>query len=90
MSKEKAAKLASLSTVDMSVYRSKRNQRSYWQGLPHKDWVAFCKKMADWFTNEAPDEWDNYVIANKARKAKSDEAALQKRNKDQPRLKKRR
>ncbi|KKL92826.1 hypothetical protein LCGC14_1880820 [marine sediment metagenome] len=80
MSREKAAALMALSDVDAAVYRSKRNQRSYWQRLDHDEWVEFCKKMGDWFSDEAPDEWDNYVIANNARKAASDKAALERRN----------
>ena len=80
MSREKAAALMALSDVDMAVYRSKRNQRSYWQRLSHDEWVEFCEKMGEWFSNEADDEWDNYVIANNKRKAASDKAALAKRN----------
>ena len=76
MSKEKAAKIASLSPVDKAVYLSKRNQRSYWQKLSHKEWLDFCNVMATWFEDVAPDEWDEYVEANNARKAKSDEEAL--------------
>ncbi len=90
MSKEKAAKIASLSDKDFALYKSKRNHRSYWQRLSHKDWVAFCKEMAEWFKKDAPDEWNNYVVANKVRKVESDRIALEKRNKEQPRLKKRR
>ncbi|KKN79582.1 hypothetical protein LCGC14_0337860 [marine sediment metagenome] len=80
MSREKAAALMALSDVDMAVYRSKRNQRPYWQRLSRDEWVEFCEKMAMWFSKEAPDEWDNYVIANNARKAASDKAALERRN----------
>ncbi len=80
MSREKAAALMSLSVVDMSVYRSKRNQRSYWQRLTHGDWVEFCQKMGEWFTNEAANEWDKYVVANNARKAADAIAAAAKRS----------
>ena len=80
MSREKAAALMALSDVDMAVYRSKRNQRPYWQRLSRDEWVEFCKKMGKWFSKEAADEWDNYVIANNARKAASDKAALARRN----------
>lgn len=76
MSREKAAAIAALSPSDKAVYISKRNQRSYWQRLSHEEWIEFCKKMGDWFTKSAPDEWDKYIIANNERKAKSDEAAL--------------
>ncbi len=76
MSKEKVAKLISLSVKDKAIYMSKRNHRSYWQQLSHKEWVAFCKEMGDWFSKDAPDEWDKYVKANNARKAKSDEDAV--------------
>jgi len=77
MSRAKAAALMALSDVDMAVYKTKRNQRSYWQSLSHDDWVEFCEKMGTWFSNDAPDEWDNYVIVNNARKAASDAAALE-------------
>ncbi len=81
MSREKMAKLMALSETEMAVYRSKRNQRVCWQRLSHEDWVEFCKEMAGWFDREAPNEWDDYVKANNARKAKSDAEAL-KRKKD--------
>ncbi len=77
MSREKAAALMALSNVDMAVYRSKRNQRSYWQHLTHDEWTKFCQKMGDWFSTQAADEWDNFVIANNARKAASDKAAFE-------------
>ena len=76
MSREKAAAIAALSNVDFAVYRSQRNQRSYWQKLPHDEWAEFCTKMADWFKKDATDEWDKFVVANNARKAANDEAAL--------------
>jgi hypothetical protein len=77
MSREKAARLAALSEKDMAIYKSKRNQRSYWQRLSHEDWVAFCNAMGEWFLRQAPDEWDNYIIANNKRKAESDKRALE-------------
>lgn len=80
MSREKAAALMALSEVDMAVYKTKRNQRSYWQTLSHDEWVEFCGKMAAWFSVEAADEWDEYVIANNARKAASDKTALERRD----------
>ena len=76
MSKDKAKALAALSEVDYAVYRAKRNQTPNWRNLDHDGWVEFCRKMADWFKNGAADEWDKHVVANKARKAKSDEEAL--------------
>jgi len=79
MSRAKVAEIAAMSPADFAVYRSKRNQRSFWQTLTHKEWVAFCKKMGAWFTKEAADEWDDFVAANNKRKAKSDAAALAKR-----------
>ncbi len=79
MSRQKAAKIASLSDVDFAIYRSQRNQRSYWQKLPHDEWAKFCEKMAEWFKNDAVDEWDKFVISNNARKLKSDEEALMKK-----------
>ena len=72
MSREKAASILALSDVDRAVYVSKRNQRSYWQRLSHSEWVDFCAAMGQWLTQEAPNEWDDFVIANKARKAASD------------------
>ncbi len=77
MSKEKAARIQGLSPVDRAVYTAKRNQRCYWQRLSHDDWVEFCEKMGQWFCESAPDEWDTYVAANKARKAESDKRALE-------------
>ena len=76
MSKKKALSILSMSSADKSVYLSKRNQRSYWQDLSHDEWVEFCKIMGDWFTNDAADEWDDYVVSNNERKAASDLAAL--------------
>lgn len=76
MSKEKSIAIASLSPVDKAVYLTKRNQRSYWQKLSHKEWETFCGKMAEWFEDVAPDEWDDFIKANKDRKAKSDKEAL--------------
>lgn len=80
MSTEKAAIILSLSKTDNAVYKSKRNQRAYWQRLTHDEWVEFCETMAAWFANGAADEWDNYVIANNARKEESDAAALVNKN----------
>ena len=80
LAREKAAALMALSAVDMGVYRSKRNQRLYWQRLSHDDWAEFCQKMGGWFAKEATDEWDKFVIANKARKLASDKAALERRH----------
>ena len=76
MSKEKALAIMAMNPVERSVYTSKRNQRSYWQRLPHDEWVEFCNVMSAWFNNEAPDEWDEYVVRNNERKAASDLAAL--------------
>jgi len=33
--------------------------------------------MSDWFSTDAPNEWDEYVAANKLRKARSDKAVLE-------------
>jgi len=77
MSKAKAAGILALSPTDFAIWRSKRNQRSYWQKLSHAEWVEFCQKMGDWFINSASDEWDDFIIANNARKAASDKAALE-------------
>ena len=74
--REKTAKLMAMSDAEKAVYRSKRNQRSYWQNLSHDEWVEFCKTMGEWFINEAADEWDKFVISNNERKAASDLAAL--------------
>ena len=79
MSREKAARLMAMSDVEAAVYRSKRNQRAYWQRLSHEEWVEFCKAMSHWFRREAPNEWDNYVAANNERKTASDEAALKRK-----------
>jgi hypothetical protein len=75
MSKEKALKIASLSTVDFAVYKTKRNLRSLWQKLSHEEWVSFCSQISNWLSNNAADEWDKQVIANDERKAQSDEDA---------------
>jgi len=80
MSKEKAAAIAALAPPEFAAYKSKRNQRSFWQTLSHKEWAAFCKIMGKWFTSEATDEWDKYVKANNERKAKSDIQALARKN----------
>ncbi len=80
MSRDKAAELMSSSNVDMAVYRSKRNQRAYWQRLTHEEWVEFCNTMGEWFNVSAQDEWDDYVKANNERKAKSDADALLRKN----------
>ena len=77
LASEKAAALMSLSPVDKAAYRSKRNQRLYWQRLSHAEWVEFCEKMGKWFLEVAPDERDNFVKFNKERKAASDAAALE-------------
>lgn len=79
MSKQKAARLMSMSELEAAIYRSRRNQRPYWQHLSHEEWVTFCQRMASWFTKQAPDEWDKYVINNNARKAESDRKALEKK-----------
>ena len=76
MSKEKARALNALSEVDYAVYRAKRNQVPNWRNLGHDGWADYCTKMGDWFKNGASDEFDKTVAANKARKEKSDEAAL--------------
>ena len=80
MSKEKAAAIAAMSPSAFAVYKSKRNQRSHWQNLDHKEWAAFCKIMGKWFTEEATDEWDKFIIKNAERKAKSDIEALARKN----------
>ena len=82
MSKGKSAALAALSEVDYAVYRAKRNHQPNWRNMAHEQWVDFCKKMGDWFKESAADEWDKHVVANKARKDASDEAALMKKIKD--------
>ncbi len=71
MSKEKALDLMQMTIVEKSVYLSKRNQRSYWQNLSHNEWTEFCQSMANWFKKDAPDEWDDYVVANDERKKAS-------------------
>jgi len=78
LAREKTAQLMSMSAVDMAAYRSKRNQRSYWQRLPHEEWVEFCEKMGKWFLEIAPNERDNIVKFNKERKAANDAVALEK------------
>lgn len=77
MSKEKAAAILTLTGVDKSVYYIKRNLQSHWRSLSHEEWVEFCKVMENWFAKEALDEWDEYVKVNNARKAKSDQMALE-------------
>lgn len=76
MSKNKQGIIDSMSHIDFAIYKAQRNQRPTWQKLSHDEWVEFCNKMSEWFSKDAADEWDNYVIANKARKAKSDEEAV--------------
>ena len=76
MSKEKALALMQMTAVEKGVYLSRRNQRTFWQNLSHDEWAEFCTVMADWFKNDATDEWDDYVISNNERKAASDLAAL--------------
>ena len=76
LARHKAARLMAMDDVERAVYHSKRNQRSYWQHLDHTDWVKFCKEMSSWFDEQAPDEWDEYVIHNNERKAASDLAAV--------------
>ena len=76
MSRSKAAKIIALEGADRHVWYNKRNLRLVWKALSHDDWIEFCKKMADWFLSDAPDEWDDAARFNKARKAKSDKAAL--------------
>ena len=78
MSREKVSRLMSMSDVDMAVYRSKRNQRSFWQRLNHNQWVEFCNKMAGWFKEHAHDEWDQVVALNNSRKLGSDVKAHEK------------
>jgi len=80
MSKEKVAEIAALAPPQFAAYKSKRNQRTFWRTLSHKEWAAFCKIMGKWFASEATDEWDNYIIANDKRKAESDIAALARKN----------
>ena len=77
MSREKAAKLMAQSDVDRAAYTVKRNQRPHWQRLSGDEWKEYCRVMADWFANQAPDEFNNYVLANNARKAESDAKAKQ-------------
>ena len=79
MSKEKAAALLLMSDVEKAVWRSKRNQRSYWQRLPHHEWMEFCTIMSRWFGGDAVDELDNIVEANRVRDAASDAAHKPKR-----------
>lgn len=76
MSRAKVAVLMAMSDVDLAVWKTKRNQQSYWQNFSHVNWVEFCEKMGKWFREDAPDEWDKYTVWNKERKAKNDEAAL--------------
>ncbi len=80
MSREKVAALAAMSPPELAAYKAKRNQRSYWQSLDHKEWATFCKIMGKWFTESATDEWDKFVKANALRKAKSDIEALARKN----------
>ncbi len=78
MSRTKAAKILALEVADKHVWHVNRNLLHVSQELSHEEWLEFCKKMADWFQGDAPDEWDEYTKANKERKAKSDAAALEK------------
>lgn len=81
MSRKKAAAILSLSDVDRCIRRAKRDARIPWQRLSDDEWVEFCGKMAGWFANQAPDEYDLYVKENNARKAASDKTALEKKTK---------
>jgi len=77
MSKEKAAAIAALSPPDRAAYQVKRNIRAIWRRLDRDEWAAFCHIMATWFDVDAPDEFDEQLAANQARKAASDKAALE-------------
>jgi len=79
MSRAKVAALLALSPVDMAVWKTKRNQQSYWRHFQHSEWLEFCQKMAGWFAKDAPDEWDTYTAWNKARKLASDIEAEKRR-----------
>ena len=77
MGVKKAAAILALEGADRSEWRTKRQLRHQWKKLPHDEWVRFCGLMADWFSTDAPDEWDEYVVANKLRKDRNDKAALE-------------
>jgi len=74
--RERALVMAHWSRVESFTYKSKRSQRIYWQKLNRDEWVNFCGLMAAWFAEKAPSEFDEFVEANKLRKAASDAAAL--------------
>jgi len=77
MSREKAAAIIASSEVESVLYRVKRNLRPHWRRLTHEQWVEFCAGLGEWLQSDAPDEWDERVLANDARKAKSDAEALE-------------
>ena len=78
MSSEKAAGIIGLTGSAKSAFFIKRQLQRDWRSLSHKEWVKFCKEMAKWFTEEAPNEFNDYVKANKERKLNSDIAVLEK------------
>ncbi len=80
MSKAKAAAILALEPAERAVYDMTRQMRGPWQRLSHDEWVDFCGQMGAWFIDSAPDEWDEYVKANKERKRLSDEAAVARRH----------
>jgi len=77
MGKEKAAKMIGLTGAARSEFLIQRQLTRDWRSLSHKEWLKFCKNMADWFSTGAPTEFDDYVKANKERKLTSDIAALE-------------
>jgi len=77
MGVKKAAAILALEGADKSEWYIKRQLRAQWTKLPHDEWVKFCRSMSDWFSTDAPDEWDEYVKANTLRKARNDKAVLE-------------
>lgn len=77
MGVKKAAAILALEGADKSEWYTKRQLRAQWNKLPHDEWVRFCGLMADWFSTDAPDEWDEYTKANNLRKARNDKTVLE-------------
>lgn len=77
MGVKKAAAILALEGAEKSEWYIKRQLMAQWKRLPHDEWLKFCKSMSDWFSTDALDEWDEYVAANKLRKARNDKVALE-------------